>query len=158
MSPIDTASATVKLYPSPIEPSWIIDGNPQASSCMLSESADRFAWTVVWECTRGRFNWHYDLDETMLILEGSIILESDTLPPTRYSAGDVILFRRGAHARWYVEDYVKKLAFCRKARPAFVSFVVRLLRTLKPKFLSPAKYRSSGALLPIRQPHTSASD
>lgn len=145
-TPIETASAGVKLSPSPIEPSWIIDGNPQASSCMLSKSADRSAWTVVWECTGGRFNWYYDLDETMLILEGSIILESDTLAPTRYSVGDVILFRKGAQARWYVEGYVKKLAFCRRGQPALVAFAVGLLGALKRKLFGSTKYRSSSCL------------
>ena len=57
------------------------------------------------------------IDETILILEGSIVLESDAMPPTRYGPGDVIFFREGAHAKWHVESKVRKLAFCRKTQP-----------------------------------------
>lgn len=139
ISPIEISDAAVKLSPAPIEPSWVIDGNPQASSCLLSKSADRSAWTVVWECTAGRFNWYYDLDETILILEGAIVLESDILPPKRYGVGSVILFRKGAHARWYVEDHVKKLAFCRRTHPLLLAFVMRGFWFLKRKLFGAAE-------------------
>ena len=75
---IETTNLAVELAPRPIEPSWIIEGNPVAQSCVLSTSADGLASTMVWECSEGRFNWYYDFDETVLILEGSIVLESDS--------------------------------------------------------------------------------
>jgi uncharacterized cupin superfamily protein len=104
---IETAELTVDLTPRPIEPSWIIEGQPEARSCVLSQSADGLASTMVWECSEGRFNWYYDFDETILILDGSIVLESDTMPATRYVAGDIVFFRDGAHARWHVEGRVR---------------------------------------------------
>jgi len=143
---IETAAVTAKLKPSPIDPSWIVDGNPQASSCVLSWSADGSASTIVWHCTEGRFDWHYDFDETILILEGAIILESDTLAATRYGPGDVILFRNGAHARWQVEGHVKKLAFCRNTQPPLIAFVIRVVGAFKRVFLSPAELRGSVGL------------
>jgi len=146
--PIEASDARVKLSPAPIEPSWIIDGNPQARACLLSKSADRSAWTVVWECTEGRFNWYYSIDETILILEGAIVLESDILPPTRYGVGSVILFRKGAHARWYVDDYVKKLAFCRKTHPLALALVLRVLAFLRRKL--PGVATHSVALSPVQ--------
>lgn len=133
---IEAANLKVELVQSPINPSWVIEGNPQARSCMLSESIDGSGWTAVWDCTAGKFDWHYGLDETILILEGSISLESDTLPQTRYSVGDVILFRKGAHARWHVENYVKKLAFGHSIAPAPIAFGIRTLRACKAKLLS----------------------
>lgn len=81
---IETANTTVNLTPSPIEPSWIIEGQPEATSCLLSCSADGLASTIVWHCTAGRFNWYYDFDETILILEGAVVIESDSMRPTRY--------------------------------------------------------------------------
>jgi uncharacterized protein len=150
LSLIETAAIGAKLNPSPIEPSWIIEGNPRASSCMLSWSADGSASTIVWHCTEGRFDWHYDCDETILILEGSIVLESDTLAPTRFGPGDVILFRHGAHARWHVEGHVKKLAFCRNTQPALIAFAMRAVGALKRIFLSPAELRGSAGLSPSR--------
>lgn len=132
---IETARVTTDLEPMPIYPSWLIDGDPQAKGRQLSQSLDRHVWTLVWECTEGRFNWHYSCDETILILEGSIILESDDLPPTRYGVGDVILFRKGAHARWHVERRVKKLAVCHKVLPPSLNFIVRALGALKRRLL-----------------------
>ena len=38
---IETGNLAVNLTPRPIEPSWIIEGNPVAQCCVLSQSADR---------------------------------------------------------------------------------------------------------------------
>ncbi|MFZ0813035.1 MAG: cupin domain-containing protein, partial [Bradyrhizobium sp.] len=100
MALIETTNLVVNLTPRPIEPSWIIEGNPVAQCCVLSRSDDGLATTMVSECSEGKFNWYYDFDETILILEGAIVLESDILGPTRYGPGDVVFFRDGAHARW----------------------------------------------------------
>ena len=143
---IETASLLVNLMPRPIEPSWIIEGNPQAQWCVLSQSADGLASTMVWECSEGKFNWYYDFDETVLILEGSIVLESDTMPPTRYGPGDVVFFRDGAHARWHVEGRVRKLAFCRKTQPVWLGFALRVFLKLR-KMLMPSGKRQPASLM-----------
>jgi uncharacterized cupin superfamily protein len=104
---IEVARTAVDLTPSPIDPSWIIKGNPFAQSTLLTKSADGLAWTMVWQCSEGSFNWYYDLDETIMVLEGAFILENDTLSPTRYGPGDVIFFKDGAHAKWHVEGHVQ---------------------------------------------------
>ena len=143
---IETTNLTVNLMPRPIEPSWIIEGTPDARSCMLSHSADGLASTMVWECSAGKFNWYYDFDETVLILEGSIVLESDTMPSRRYAAGDVIFFKDGAHARWHIEDRVRKLAFCRKTQPVWLGFALRVFLKLKKIFL-PSSERQPASLM-----------
>jgi uncharacterized protein len=146
---IEIGKTNVELTPRPIEPSWIIEGKPEATWCVLSKSADGLASTMVWHCTEGKFNWYYDFDETIMILEGSIVLENDSMRPTRYSAGDVIFFRDGAHARWHVEGHVKKLAFCRKTQPVWLGFALRvagkLKRMMMPAFTDqPASLMGSG--------------
>ncbi len=143
---IETANLVVNLTPRPIEPSWVIEGNPVAQSCILSNSADGFATTIVWHCTEGKFNWYYDLDETILILEGSIVLESDTMSPTRYGPGDVVFFRDGAHAKWHVEGHVKKLAFCRKTQPVLLGFALRAFSKIK-RTLMPDGKRQPASLM-----------
>ena len=143
---IETTNRAANLTPRPIEPSWIIEGNPVAQWCVLSQSADGLASTMVWECSEGRFNWYYDFDETVLILEGSIVLESDTMPPTRYGAGDVIFFKDGAHARWHVEGRVRKLAFCRKTQPVWLGFALRVFLKVK-KMILPADERRPASLM-----------
>ena len=144
-SMIETTNLVVNLTPRPIEPSWIIEGNPQAQWCVLSKSADGLASTMVWECSEGKFNWYYDFDETVMILDGSIVLESDGMPPRRYVAGDVIFFKDGAHAKWHIEDHVKKLAFCRKTSPVWFGFALRVFLKLK-KIILPADERQAASL------------
>src|SRR4051794_18650700 len=128
---IEAENWTIDLAPLPIEPSWIIEGTPEARARVLSSSACNTAKTMIWSCTEGKFNWYYDLDETIVIIEGSIVLESDGMRRTRYGVGDVIFFRRGAHARWHVEGYVKKVAFLRLSNPAPLGFVIRAANKLK---------------------------
>jgi uncharacterized protein len=143
---IETAKIAVNLTPRPIEPSWIIEGNPVAQNSVLSQSADGLASTIVWQCSEGKFNWYYDFDETILILEGSIVLENDTMRPTRYGPGDVIFFKDGAHAKWHVEGHVRKLAFCRKTQPVPLAFAFRVLSKIK-KTLVPAGKRQPVGLV-----------
>ena len=119
------------LDSSPIEPSWVIEGHPEACSRLVSTSACKTASTLIWSCTEGKFNWYYDVNETIVILEGSIVLESEGMPPKRYGVGDVILFRNGAHAKWHVENYVKKVAFCRLNNPPPLGFAIRAVKKLK---------------------------
>ena len=128
---IETAHCNLDLKPSPIEPSWIIEGSPEARSRVLSMSAYGIAATMIWSCTGGKFNWYYDLDETILVLEGSIMLESEGMPPKRYGVGDVIFFRKGAHAKWHVEDYVKKVAFLGQTHPFPLGIVIRVANKLR---------------------------
>lgn len=136
LSRIETGHCSVELQPSPIEPSWIIEGNPEARSSQLSSSACGTAKTVIWSCTEGKFNWYYDVDETIMILEGSIVLESDGMSQRRYGVGDVIFFRRGARAKWHVEGYVKKIAFLHVATPLGFGFAIRAVNKLKQMFLT----------------------
>jgi uncharacterized protein len=101
---------------------------------------------MVWECSEGKFNWYYDFDETILILEGAVVLESDTMGPTRYGPGDVIFFKDGAHAKWHVEGRVKKLAFCRKTQPALLGFALRVFSRIK-RTLLPSGKRQPASLM-----------
>ena len=143
---IETSNIVVNLTPRPIEPSWIVEGNPVAQSCVLSRSADGLASTIVWECSEGKFDWYYDCDETILILEGSIVLENDAMRPTRYGVGDVIFFKHGAHAKWHVEGRVRKLAFCRTTQPLLFGFALRAINKIK-RTLMPSDKRQSVSLM-----------
>ena len=145
---IETGHCNVDLKPSPIEPSWILEGNPEARSHVLSTSACGTAMTLIWSCTAGKFDWYYDVDETIMILEGSIVIESEGMPPERYGVGDVILFRDGAHVKWHVENYVKKIAFFRQTIPFGLGFAVRAINKLKQTFFAPGGRRS----VPQRDP------
>ena len=115
----------IALRASPIEPSWIIEGNPVASNAVLSRSDDNTALTIVWECTEGTFDWTYDIDETIHFLEGSVVIESEGMPATRFGPGDVLFFRYGAKARWTIEKKIRKLAFCRTPAPPLLGLALK---------------------------------
>jgi uncharacterized protein len=142
------STTNVELRSAPIEPSWIIEGNPMARNALLSRSEDGTASTIVWECTEGKFHWYYDIDETIHILEGSIVLESDTLTPTQFGPGDVVFFKKGAHAKWHVQGRVRKLAFCRATQPKLIGLALRVVNKLQ-RVLFP-QVQPSGSLLDAR--------
>jgi uncharacterized cupin superfamily protein len=129
-------NTAVELTLAPIEPSWIIEGNPVAKNKVLSQSADRTASTIIWECSDGKFEWHYDNDETILILEGSIVLHNSEMMPTRFGPGDVVFIMRGAKVFWDVEGYVRKLAFCRRTQPPIIGLMLRIASRAKRSLTS----------------------
>ena len=129
--PFQSFSTSVDMRPSPIVAGWIREGNPVARVAELSRSHDQMTITVVWDCTAGKFDWTYDCDETIYIIEGAIVLSDDGNPPRRLGPGDVVLFPKGAHVSWHVESYVKKVAVLREVEPNPVTVVLRVLRQIK---------------------------
>jgi uncharacterized protein len=131
------------LSPSPIHPSWVTEGNPVARNKMLSCSIDGTATTFIWDCTAGRFNWFYDVDETIYVIEGGVLVRDQAGAAHRLRAGDAIFFPAGSRAEWHVEDYIRKIAFCRVPLPQSVAFAKRCYRFLKR--LVPARH--AGAVM-----------
>ena len=134
MSPesvIKLAAGSVSLNPSPIRPDWILEGSPLARHKVLSSSADGTASTLIWDCTAGRFNWFYDIDETVFVLEGGVVLRDVAGTARRLGAGDSVFFPAGARAEWTVESYIRKIAFCRAPLPKPLVFAKRGMRFLK---------------------------
>ena len=117
--------------PSPLEPTWILEGNPEAQSCPLTSSADGRFTSGRWSCTGGRFKFIYACDEIVHILEGSVTVEESgrvrTLRP-----GDVAYFPQGLESVWTVHGYVKKFAIFRVQPGRLINRVAkRALRSLK---------------------------
>ncbi len=144
--PFETSSVAVPLQPAPIVPAWVRGGNPTARAAEISRSADGSAFTVIWECTAGAFEWTYDFDETIHILEGSIVLRDGGNAPTRLGPGDVVFFPKGSKVYWEVEGYVKKIAFFRKVIPNPLSGPYKMLRRLKQALKGGAKAGPMGAV------------
>lgn len=99
------------LEPAPIQSEWILAGNPLARGRILSGGTDDRAFTAMWECTEGCFNWFYDIDETIMVLEGNVILEGSSGRRHELTLGDTFYFPAGSKFRWTVPVYVRKLAF-----------------------------------------------
>lgn len=123
-----TSTATAEMRPAPIDPSWVVEGNPQARVASVSQSADGRSWTDIWDCTAGRFVWHYSIDETVHILEGGAHIVDANGTHWDVGPGDVVTFRIGTSASWHVPEYVRKVAFCSEAAPNPLTALVGGLR------------------------------
>jgi uncharacterized cupin superfamily protein len=124
-----TPAAQAQFEEAPIKPEWVLDGQPKARVAQLSASADRLGSTFYWDCTEGKFNWRFNSDETVTILEGSVIVTADG-QPRRLSPGDTAYFPAGSTSVWHVERYVRKVAFIREANPFPFNYAVRAWRKL----------------------------
>ncbi|WP_415976596.1 cupin domain-containing protein [Rhodococcus sp. 077-4] len=116
----------IALEASPIEPTWILEGSPQARVAQWSESIDGTTTTNVWDCTAGRFRWYFSVDEIVHIMDGSVTVSSEEHAPRTLVAGDAALFRAGTWSEWHVESYVRKHAILRQHLPAPVSFALKV--------------------------------
>lgn len=130
---IGASSATAEMMPAPVEPSWVLAGDPQARASSHSQAADKFASTAVWDCTAGTFRWYFGWDETVVILEGEVHVTAEDGSERTLKAGDVGYFRGGTWATWHIEKYVKKIAFIRKPMPMPLSYAYRAWAKFGPK-------------------------
>jgi uncharacterized cupin superfamily protein len=121
------------LKPAPINADWIIEGAPIARNALLSRSEDGSAFTLIWDCTAGLFEWRYSIDETVYILEGSVIVEDASGGTRRLEAGATAFFPAGSRAVWRVESYVRKVAFCREPMPRGYLFAKKVAKAALQK-------------------------
>lgn len=105
----------VTLEDAPINPEWIVEGNPHARAGLHSPSVDGNASTHIWECTAGTFWWTFHDEETVFILEGQVLVTTPNGETRTLKPGDIAYFAEGTKALWDIDDYVKKVAFCRKS-------------------------------------------
>lgn len=122
--------ATVALEPAPIEPDWIVEGNPKASAKELARSNDGTSVVVAWSCTAGRFHWHYKVDETVHVISGEVFVTNEHGVERRLGPGDMAFFPAGSSSVWRVPASVRKLAVCRHALPHPLGFALRAWRRM----------------------------
>jgi uncharacterized cupin superfamily protein len=118
--------ARQELKSSPINPDWILEGQPKTRSTTFSRLTDGRTWVDMWDCTAGRFYWYYDFDETAHILEGEATITDAGGKVWQVKAGDVITFRQGTRAHWIVPNYIRKLAVMNKSLDPSMRAVVRV--------------------------------
>jgi len=135
------ATNATDLEPAPITPSWILSGTPQARNKLLATSKDRTSSILVWECTPGRFNWHYTEDETVVLLSGEVFISNGSGQERRIGVGDMAFFPAGSSCTWRITDRVRKVAVLRDALPMPMGLGLRvwnkLLRVVGLKGNSP---------------------
>ncbi len=123
-------SSSPTLASDPINPTWILEGAPNARVHVLAVGSDGSAWTCTWDCTAGKFNWFYSFDETVYILEGSVTLFGGTPKARTLKPGDMVHFPKGSQAHWHVETYVRKLAFCHNILPDIITKPIALAKKI----------------------------
>lgn len=143
---ITVGTSPANFVANPINTAWILDGDPVARVELLSSSADGTASTYFWDCTAGRFNWFYSFDETFHVLEGAVTLKYPSGASRRVSAGDTVFFPAGTNAEWTVDNYIRKLAFCRTPVPRLVTVARRIVRRVKSAVRGGSTSGASGLL------------
>jgi uncharacterized cupin superfamily protein len=132
------SKATFNLTPGALPEEWILKGAPLARSACLSRNRDLSAATVVWDCTAGEFSWHYDIDETIYILEGDVFITAPEVGCVHLGVGDSVYFSAGTRAIWRIPKYVRKVAFFKHPAPLPVSLgligVTKLRRLFRALF------------------------
>lgn len=129
-----TAIEPHTLLPDPIDPSWVIAGNPQARCVELARSPDGTCSSAQWDCTAGTFHWYFGVEETVHILEGEVVVRDAAGRQFRLRAGDVALMPAHAWMVWQVDKYVRKLAHCRYTVPRPLGRVLRKLQGWRTTF------------------------
>lgn len=129
------------MVPAPIPEEWILEGSPVARKKHLAGSSDQSAATLMWDCTAGRFNWFYDQDEVIHVLEGSVIIEDVGGARQRLQAGDTFLFPAGSRFHWTVPSYIRKVAFLHSP----LSREMRIVRGILSRLVAPFRRKPAAA-------------
>ena len=138
------SSMTEGLKPAPIHRDWILEGTPEARKKDLARSEDGTSWNMFWECTAGRFNWHYDNDETAFIVSGEVFITTGTTRERRFGPGDMIFFPAGSSCTWRIPVLVKKFAVLRQTMPRPFAFAVKAWNKIIRKL-----NRNSGSVMAV---------
>jgi uncharacterized cupin superfamily protein len=120
-----SAATSADLELAAISPDWILCGMPEARNKLLAKSHDGSSSIIIWECTAGRFDWHYREDETVVVISGEVFITSENGEERRLCQGDVGYFPAGTSCIWRVTDHIKKVAILRKDLPFPLGFGVR---------------------------------
>jgi uncharacterized cupin superfamily protein len=129
---LDTASAA-QLDPEPIPADWILEGNPSACSKKVAKSYDFTSYIMVWDCTPGRFKWHYNKDETLVVVSGEVFITRDNQPEFRLGPGDWGFFPGGSSCTWRVTNRLRKVAVLRETMPRPLGLTLRVWKGLLRK-------------------------
>lgn len=123
---VSASAQALEMRPAPIDPSWVIKGHPQARIAYHSGAEDESGLTAVWDCSAGAFRWFFAWDETVMILEGNVLVTTDNGTQRLLKAGDIAYFKGGTWATWHIETYVRKVAFLRRPAPAPLAMLYRM--------------------------------
>jgi uncharacterized protein len=116
---------SVVLNPSPIRPEWILRGSPKAWSKEVTRSRDRMSQILVWECSAGLFMWHYNKDESLVVISGEVFVTTQSGQELRLGPGDAAFFPAGTTCTWRVTGPLRKVAIMREPMWPPLGFAVK---------------------------------
>lgn len=87
----------------------IVSGEPVQRGHTWHETAGGIFTSGVWDCTPHRLvPGPYDVDEFMIVLEGSIVIEHEHGDTRRFRAGEAFVIPKGTPMSWVQDEYVLK--------------------------------------------------
>jgi uncharacterized cupin superfamily protein len=122
--------ATVELAPAPFPAAWVVEGSPQAQATTIAHSRDGAMTVIAWSCTKGRFRWHYQVDEMAHILSGEVFITDQSGQERRLGPGDTVFFPAGSSSLWQITRDVRKVAVCHVAVPRPFGLALRIWNKL----------------------------
>jgi uncharacterized protein len=123
------ADALVGLEPAPLPASWLIEGDPNPRSKIMTCSPEGGLVSGVWTCRAATFRFDYaNFDETVHIIRGvaEVRIGHDV---TYLRPGSIAYFPKGASSEWTVHEPIHKYFVQRNSNRG-----VRKLRGLLGRF------------------------
>jgi len=114
--------------PAPINPSWIIAGDPVAHYIPIGVGEDGYSSLSLWRCTEGSFRWTFGWEESVYITTGVVEIVAADGHADVLEAGSVALFQAGSTSIWTVRQPVQKMAVCRRAVNPQLAKIIRFMR------------------------------
>ena len=90
-------------------PESLQSGEPVQTGHTYFDTASNLFYSGVWDCTPHEMvPGPYDVDEFMIVLEGSIIIEHESGHAERFRAGESFIIPKGTPCTWKQDEYVRK--------------------------------------------------
>jgi uncharacterized protein len=102
--------ANLQLERGSIPPQWLLSGDPETRSKLLGKTRDRLAYIILWECGAVSYKWHYNQDESYIVLSGEGFMTDEKGVERRYGPGDLAFFPAGTDSTWRHPDHFRKVA------------------------------------------------
>lgn len=97
--------------PYPMPPGCVRSGDPEARVRWLRVSGpgEPAYYAGLWSARPSIFEWRFDLDETLHVLEGRVVVTLEGGDVLDLGPGDVASFPRGAVTTWDIREPFRKV-------------------------------------------------
>lgn len=98
------------LPPTELPAHEILDGEPNAGCLFTAKSSDERTTAGFWSCDVGRYEFFFDYDEFVYLVEGEVRVTDKNDPERSWvmQPGDTAHFENGCTAIWEVTKKMKK--------------------------------------------------